>query len=306
MSEGLLPRASNEIAALANEIYWAKEFDPTDPGFGLFVGSGCSLPLAPTSSELIEKLLEEMYRKIAPRKRLQGFKKEFRGAIEGLSHFSLEVVCEAYKEKRGPDALLRSLKAKFGKLGNFHKGYEALGELVKRGYFKLVFTTNIDTLMDDTFSGMRLKFDIVDDLSDFSRRPSLSRPCIYKLHGSYNKFDPNIAWRDVQQLHPRKELHLRHFFESNTFIFVGYSLQDMDIFSALWKVDPSFRERLRIYSFTMRGESADLKKLLRRFNSFKGNIALGDVHRGGAFFFALKDEIESVEEKEKSDKTNTV
>jgi len=299
MPTSLLLQAAEAIRTLAYDVYWAREFSPNDPDFCLFLGAGCSLPLTPASSELGEKLLEEMYSGIAPKERRLRFQEEFRGNLVGVSQVTLETICEAYKEKKGAEALLRSLKAKFDRIRTVHRGYETLGELVRDGYFKVIFTTNVDTLIEDAFRRARLKFNLIDNLSEYSRRPSLAGPRVYKLHGSYNKVDPNVAWRDLQQLHPMKEYHLNHFFESHSFIFVGYSAKDMDIFSALWQVDPSLLERLRIYSFTISGKSPDMEKLLRRFNSSSGNIAMGDVHDGGTFFFTLKNELKKVEKREK-------
>lgn len=299
MSKDLQIHALREIAGLAYLIYEARNLDPNDPGYCLFIGSGCSLPAAPSSSELVGELVEEMYPKSAPSELKTQFEKEFSDYFVGVTNISLEAVAEAYKQKKGAEALSRSLKAKFGKISNSNKGYEALGELVKEGYFKLIFTTNIDTLIEDSFSRIGLEFDLFNDLSDYYRRPALPRPRVYKLHGSYDKIDPNIAWRDVEQLHPRKELHLRHFFESNHFIFVGYSAQDFDIYSSLIRVDNAIRERLRIYSFTLHGKSQLMILLLRRFFSSKGNISMGNVKDGGTFFLTLKDEIKTIEEKKK-------
>jgi len=301
MSRELSDQAAVEIARLASDIYYAREVEPNDPGYCLFIGSGCSLPAAPSSSKLTEKLVEEFYGKIPSNERKSRFEREFPSYV-GEGHITLEAICEAYKEMRGPDALLRSLKAKFGQRGKFHEGYAVLGDLVKEGYFKAIFTTNIDTLIEDTFKKKELDFDLIEDLSDYqSRTPSTSaaRPCVYKLHGSYDHPDPNVSDRDLQQLHPAKSRHLQFFFELNSFIFVGYSARDMDIFFSLSKVETFVRERLRMYSFTLSGDSPDMKKLLRRYNSIRGNIALGNVDNGGTLLFALKNEIKNVEEKAK-------
>ena len=301
MSKSLRTEALGEIAELAYLLYSARKFEPNDPGYCLFIGSGCSLPTAPSSTKLVDDLLEEMYPKIRPKDRRKIFKKTYEMEIGAIDYPSLEVVSDAYKRKKGDEALLRFLKSNFSSIGKNSKGYEALCRLVKAGYFKLVFTTNLDTLIEDTFRIENLDFDLFNDLSDYSKRPSLYKPVVYKLHGSYDRVDPDLGWQQVQQLHPRKNLHLRHFFESNNFIFVGYSALDMDIFSSLVTVEPIVRDRLRIYSFTRSGKSENIKRLLMRYNSIRGNVALGNVSDGGTFFMTLTDELKTVEEKAKND-----
>jgi hypothetical protein len=293
-------KAMEAIYGIANDIYWAREFSPNDPGYCLFIGSGCSLPLAPSYSELSERLLREMYPNVKDTNELfLRFKDEFQKEVYAIDKISLECICEGYRENKGEEALLRSLKREFEKeeyKKKTHEGYRILGELIKDGFFKIIFTTNIDTLIEDTFQEMGLDFHLFETISDYDKRPSLDKPCLYKLHGTYNK-RADVAWRDVQQLHPKKAHHLTHFFESNTFIFVGYSMQDKDIYETLYyKVDPFVRERLKIYAVTLSGSKGNMKELLSKFTSIKGDISLGEnVDNGGAFFFALKEGLKEIE-----------
>ena len=300
MVPGLKESAAEEIDELAHLIYSAREFEPNDPGYCLFIGSGCSLPIAPSSQKLADTLLEEMFPKTKPEERHRVFHQEFPSDSMSLDHISLEDVSDAYKTKKGDEALQRFLKVSFSKINNSSKGYEALASLVKAGYFKLIFTTNLDKLIENAFQKIGVKFDLFDDSSDYSKRPSLDKVVVYKLHGSYDKVDLDIGWRDVKQLHPRKQFHLRHFFESNNFVFAGYSGADMDILRCLQSVDPDHRKVLRIYSFTRSGNWENMKRLLRQYHSERGNVALGNVTDGGTFLFTLHDEIKNVEEKEKN------
>jgi hypothetical protein len=301
MVVNLRTAAVSEIAELAYLIYSARKIEPNDPGYCLFIGSGCSLPFAPSSTKLVDDLLKEMYPKEKPTERRRIFQEKSQNEGTALDSHSLEVVAKAYKRKKGDEALRRFLVANFSTIPKNNKGYADLCSLVEDGYFKLIFTTNLDTLIEDTFLRQGLDFDLFNDLSDYSKRPSVYKPIVYKLHGSYNKIDPDVTWDQTQALHPRKQLHLRHFFESNTFIFVGYSGLDTDIIAGLYGVDPIVRDRLRIYSFTRSGTSENIKRLLTRYNSEKGNIAMGNIDDGGTFFSVLLDETKSVEEKAKND-----
>jgi hypothetical protein len=76
---------------------------------------------------------------------------------------------------------------------------------------------------------------------------------------------------------------------------------DMDIIACLHEVIPVVRDRLRLYSFTRSGRSENMKRLLTRYNSEKGDIAMGNVDDGGAFFSVLLDETKTVEEKARND-----
>lgn len=125
-------------------------------------------------------------------------------------------------------------------------GYAYLTSLVTSGYFRTLFTTNFDDLLNEAFYSFSSERPIVcaHDSSITSVTVTSKRPKVIKLHGDYLFDDLKATVRETETLEGNMKAKFAEFAKEAGIIVVGYSGSDrsiMDIFSSLLKSDDYLR-----------------------------------------------------------------
>ena len=114
-------------------------------------------------------------------------------------------------------------------------GYAYLTALVADGYFRTVFTTNFDDILNEAFYSFSHERPIVcaHDSSISSITVTSKRPKIIKLHGDYLFDDLKATLRETESLEVNMKSKLAEFAKEAGFIVVGYSGSDRSIMDIL-------------------------------------------------------------------------
>nr|WP_312983862.1 SIR2 family protein [Clostridioides sp.] len=112
-------------------------------------------------------------------------------------------------------------------------------ELIFKLNPKHIITTNYDRLLEDTVIEQRMLFDVISKDKDLL--VSKKSNYIIKMHGDIKELD-NIVLKEndylnYSQNHILIETYIKSFLVSNTFLFVGYSLNDYNLKQIISWVD---------------------------------------------------------------------
>ncbi|MGE4267820.1 MAG: SIR2 family protein [Deferribacterales bacterium] len=146
-------------------------------------------------------------------------------------------------------------------------GYAYLISLVDSGYFKTLFTTNFDDLINEAFYKFSDKRPIVcaHDSSVNSITVTSSRPKVIKLHGDYLFDDIKSTVRETESLEENMKNKFTEFCKDYGLIIIGYSGNDrsiMDVLQYLLKQDEYFKHGI-YWCFRENDEiNEDVRKLL--------------------------------------------
>lgn len=278
-----------ELRSLAKDIFRRKD----RALYCLFLGAGASVPYAPPTSALVEGLLEELYPGLTQIEKEQKVLSELKES--GLpAKIRLEPISELYKTKREARALKEYLRTKFSD-SDIPEGYSALARMVKKGYFKIIFTTNIDDLLEKAFLRDHLfkedQFEVLVSEEDYSCSIAYSVPRIYKLHGTYTKINAGVCYKELEELPPKKLAHLQHFWENYDFVFLGYSAEDADIFDALKKPTKEAR-RGYVTLWLKKSKGRDkVIEIMSKYSHLNNLLAVGDTQTGSEVFLILEKEL---------------
>ncbi|MCE4565208.1 SIR2 family protein [Maribellus sp. CM-23] len=146
-------------------------------------------------------------------------------------------------------------------------GYSYLIKLVENNYFKTLFTTNFDDLLNEAFYQYSTERPLLcaHDSSINSITITSKRPKIIKLHGDYLFDDIKSTLRETESLEDNIKNKFIEFAKDYGLIVIGYGGNDrsiMDILSYLLKNEDYFKHG--IY-WCLRADSEiseDLRKLL--------------------------------------------
>lgn len=124
-------------------------------------------------------------------------------------------------------------------------GYEYLSKLIGNSYFRTIFTTNFDDLLNQSFYSYLKERPIVcaHDSSINSVTITSKRPKIIKLHGDYLFDGIKSSMREVETLEDNMRNKFTEFAKNYGLIVLGYAGNDrsiMDILSYLLKRDSYF------------------------------------------------------------------
>lgn len=148
-------------------------------------------------------------------------------------------------------------------------GYAYLVNLIEKGYFNTVFTTNFDDLLNEAFYRFSFVRPIVcaHDSSISGVTITSSRPKIIKLHGDYLFDNIKATLRETESLEQNMRMKFQEFAKDYGLIIIGYSGQDRsirDILNYLLQHDEYLKNG--VYWCIKKGElfniNAELKKLL--------------------------------------------
>lgn len=156
-------------------------------------------------------------------------------------------------------------------------GYAYLVNLIDKGFFNTVFTTNFDDLLNEAFYRFSKKRPIVcaHDSSISGISITSSRPKIIKLHGDYLFDDIKATMRETESLETNMKMKFQEFAKDFGLIVVGYAGNDrsiMDILSYLLQHEDYFKNGiywcLRENDIKNNNINGDLRKLLWRDRVF--------------------------------------
>ena len=124
-------------------------------------------------------------------------------------------------------------------------GYEYLSKLIGNSYFRTIFTTNFDDLLNQSFYSFLKARPIVcaHDSSINSVTITSKRPKIIKLHGDYLFDGIKSSMREVETLEDNMRNKFTEFAKNYGLIVLGYAGNDrsiMEILSYLLKRDSYF------------------------------------------------------------------
>lgn len=148
-------------------------------------------------------------------------------------------------------------------------GYAYLVNLIERGYFNTIFTTNFDDLLNEAFYRFSFVRPIVcaHDSSISGVTITSSRPKIIKLHGDYLFDNIKATLRETESLEQNMRMKFQEFAKDYGLIVIGYSGQDRsirDILTYLLQHDEYLKNG--VYWCLKKGEleniNSELKKLL--------------------------------------------
>lgn len=110
-------------------------------------------------------------------------------------------------------------------------GYAYLVNLIERGYFNTIFTTNFDDLLNEAFYRFSFVRPIVcaHDSSISGVTITSSRPKIIKLHGDYLFDNIKATLRETESLEQNMRMKFQEFAKDYGLIVIGYSGQDRSI-----------------------------------------------------------------------------
>jgi DeoR/GlpR family transcriptional regulator of sugar metabolism len=194
----------------------------------LFVGTGLSSPPYPTSSELCLRLLEEKSFDYG-----EGMS-TLLNVLGGNSNVSLEDAAEFFQIYRNDIELCRFLRDAFepketDEPRDVHK------KLWRLPNTKLIYTTNFDCLIEDAIKRPKQPPRVVTNARDLRDIDDTER-IVFKPHGcarlSSKKSEFVITRTDYLNYSYYKPLELlrtRYDLTQRTFLFLGYSLRDMNM-----------------------------------------------------------------------------
>lgn len=252
-----------ELKTKERTIYDLTRFIQTrtddNPNYSLLLGAGCSISSGIRSAtELIESWKKEISQEYA-------IKLE---EIERESWFNSRNSYSSLFEKKYDLPRQRRMFVEQevrDKLPSI--GYAYLVKLVESNYFKTIFTTNFDDLLNEAFYQYSTHRPIVcaHDSGINSITVTSKRPKIVKLHGDYLFDDIKSTLRETESLEENIKNKFTEFAKDYGLIVVGYGGNDrsvVDVITYLLKNEEYFKHG--IYWCLMEDSiiNDDLKKLL--------------------------------------------
>ncbi|MGY5351543.1 SIR2 family protein [Wenyingzhuangia sp. IMCC45533] len=231
-----------------------------NPNYSLFIGSGCSITSGIKSGN---KLIEKWRKDLCPtnEKNIDEYFKK-----------------QVWYDERNPYSALFERKYDLPRQRRMFVeeevrdktpsiGYSYLTKLVEESYFKTLFTTNFDDLLNESFYQYSNIRPIVcaHDSSINSITVTSKRPKVIKLHGDYLFDDIKSTLRETESLEENIKNKFIEFSKDYGLVVVGYGGNDrsiMDILNYLLKNEEYFK--YGIY-WCLREDteiSEDLRKLL--------------------------------------------
>lgn len=239
-----LPSKQRTVADLARYITTRTD---DNSNYNLLLGAGCSINSGVRSAnELIQLWRTEILGA------LTGGKEALDKSIDSQKEFLKNQCSEWYDPSREYSSLFerrydlqrqRRMFVEKEVSGAFPSiGYAYLTSLVSKGYFRTLFTTNFDDLLNEAFYTFSTERPIVcaHDSSIVSVTVTSKRPKVIKLHGDYLFDDLKATTRETESLESNMKAKFFEFSKEAGFIVIGYSGADrsiMDIFSTLLKND---------------------------------------------------------------------
>ena len=145
--------------------------------------------------------------------------------------------------------------------------HHILSRLPIRNYW----TTNVDTIMEDSITDVGLKRDVINNNEAFITAQERRDNIVYKLHGDIKTPADIVILQDDYDEYPKTHSHfitaLENEFATNTMLFLGYSLKDPDVYSILNKLKLQ-GTRLNQHYLILKRDKEDEELQYYRFKEF--------------------------------------
>jgi hypothetical protein len=195
----------------------------------LLLGNGASICSGvPPWKTIIEDIVRKYGSKSAVTNKMEEMKKRFYDIVESLSKEDLSIILEEYIAGKRPS-----------------KGYYCLAQLIKNGYFLLIFTTNFDPYLEDSLIdiGLRPDRDFIKLIVGVHKEGEILQALTYrkpkikivKLHGDLALRNIAVKREETYQFHEKIEGVLKRYFSENDLIIFGHSMYDIDLTRCILK-----------------------------------------------------------------------
>lgn len=240
--ENITTELSHKRKTVDDLIRFISNRNENEPNYSLLLGAGCSITsgIRP-AKELISEWKKEI---LLSDPNSKNFSEE--DYLKSCSWYDPRNEYSCLFEKRYDLPQHRRMfieKEVDGKKPSI--GYEYLSKLIGNSYFRTIFTTNFDDLLNQSFYSYLKARPIVcaHDSSINSVTITSKRPKIIKLHGDYLFDGIKSSMREVETLEDNMRNKFTEFAKNYGLIVIGYAGNDrsiMDILSYLLKRDSYF------------------------------------------------------------------
>jgi len=240
--EQLRRELSYKQRSIADVVRFIKtRSDGDNPNHSLFLGAGCSVTSGVKSAgELIKQWRKEVFLSCKPDCTEADYTEEKSIAYLSEQH-------SAWYDKRNEYASLFEKRYDLPRQRRMFieqevankvpsLGYAYLVRLVKKSYFRAIFTTNFDDLINEAFYLYSDERPIVcaHDSAIGSITVTSKRPKIIKLHGDYLFDDIKSTLRETESLEENIKNKFVEFAKDYGLIVVGYGGNDRSILDVLF------------------------------------------------------------------------
>lgn len=197
----------------------------------------------------------------------------------------LPTLAQYIENKKKRKTINDKIKRSFSEKKEITDTHKILSSLPINQYW----TTNYDSLIEDTFEFRNIKTVIYADDKDLSKKQGDAKVFIFKMHGTYD--DPKTAIvtkSDYERYFNTHEMFLAHFktsLSSKTFLFIGYSFSDLNVSYVLSRIKNVYKAKRRdhYWIFERPQKNQDKNKTdeekekefsytLRKYQLFKNNL----------------------------------
>jgi hypothetical protein len=216
------------------------------PGnFCIFVGAGISSDIFPLADEFSNQIIKEnnlnrerILEYLLDNEKSKKFLKLTKGDPDRIP---LEAILFYYKKFTSRDAMIELVEKQFNKqVTQIPLSIQKICHLLKTHKINYIFSVNYDLLLDQGTSDIDIKK--INYNKEFTLSNIGHKQAIFKIHGSISDPDSIEASLDeVARLRGNKKQLLESFFNGHTFIFVGYSCRDPDLYPALKQFVTKYR-----------------------------------------------------------------
>jgi len=107
------------------------------------------------------------------------------------------------------------------------EAHRAIARLVKRGYIRIILTTNLDRLMEQALHEISMDFDVISSDGGFDGAPAVHRTSclVAKLHGDYREPGVRLTVKDLEQYSPSVRRFLLKILQEFGLIISGWSAE---------------------------------------------------------------------------------
>lgn len=263
-----------------NDLFrYIKTRNDENPNYSLLLGSGCSVTSGIRSGG---KLIEDWRKDIYSQEVLSSGDEYISDSDEIIKYLALK--CGTWYNKNNEYSSLfekqydtpRQRRMFVEQEVSDKKpsiGYAYLMKLIENSFFKTIFTTNFDDLINEAFYQFSEQRPMVcaHDSSIKSITVTSKRPKIIKLHGDYLYDDIKSTLRETESLEDNIRNKFIEFAKDYGLIVVGYGGHDrsiMDVINYLLKLDDYYKHG--VYWCLRKGDiiGEELRKLLWKENVY--------------------------------------
>lgn len=184
----------------------------------IFAGAGLSIPSGVVSwSALLEEAAEEI-------------------GLDIKEEHDLISLAQYYANKQGRSELNKKMIDEFSKDFSINDSHKILAKLP----IKIFWTTNYDTLIEDSLTEANKKPDVKFLKDHLSLNVNDRDAVVYKMHGDKSLANETVLTKnDYEMYSSKRQLFIEHLHTDllrNTFLFIGFSFDDPNIESILSRI----------------------------------------------------------------------